>query len=111
MKNNRPLIMAALLSAANLAEADPRDRLPVCDSKNPKAGEFCKCYGAALKGQNDCTNIAGTHSCGGASQEDCDPGEYKVVESPKCGIEQTQCIQEKNKPKGFFAKIFAFFGF
>ena len=84
---------------------DPRDALPDCDKMEPKAGEFCKCYGSALKGQNDCTNKAGTHSCGGFSKEDCEDGEYKVVEAPKCGAERKECQDNKGKILGFWAGL------
>ncbi|MFT6350827.1 MAG: putative membrane protein, partial [Neptuniibacter pectenicola] len=31
-----------------------------------------KCYGVALAGQNDCGNLAGTHSCAGQAKVDND---------------------------------------
>jgi uncharacterized membrane protein len=105
MRSTRTIIMSALLASAASAGTDPRDRLPVCDAKSQKPDTFCKCYGAALKGLNDCSNKAGTHSCGGASQVDCDPGEYKVVKAPQCESEQMQCLKNKDKPKGFWKKI------
>lgn len=109
--NNKKLLMAALLSAtatANTAAAtDPRDLLPDCETLGPnQSEEFCKCYGSALKGQNDCSNKAGTHSCGGASKVDCDPGEYKVVKACDCPAEKTLCQTEKGKPRGFWKRLF-----
>lgn len=101
--DKKALILSAILSATAHAQ-DPRDTLPDCDQENP--GEFCKCYGAALKGQNDCTNKAGTHSCGGFSKQDCEPGEYKVVRHSKCGQERQECQKQKGKPRGFFATLF-----
>lgn len=38
-----------------------------------------KCYGISAAGQNDCGNLAGTHSCAGQSTVDNDPGEWKLV--------------------------------
>ncbi len=109
-QSTKTLIMSALLASSAVAQAeDPRDRLPVCDAKNQKSDEFCKCYGAALKGFNDCSNKAGTHSCGGASQVDCDPGEYKVVKVSQCEREQMQCLANKDKPKGFWQTIRSLF--
>lgn len=43
-----------------------------------------KCYGVAAAGQNDCANLAGTHSCAGQSVQDKDPGEWKLVAKGSC---------------------------
>ncbi|SEF87510.1 BufA1 family periplasmic bufferin-type metallophore [Marinobacterium lutimaris] len=43
-----------------------------------------KCYGVAEAGQNDCSNLAGTHSCAGQSSVDNDPGEWKLVAKGTC---------------------------
>jgi len=43
-----------------------------------------KCYGVALAGQNDCGNLAGTHSCAGQSSVDNDFGEWKLVAKGTC---------------------------
>lgn len=43
-----------------------------------------KCYGVAKAGQNDCGNLAGTHSCAGQSKVDNDPGEWKLVAKGTC---------------------------
>lgn len=43
-----------------------------------------KCYGVAQAGQNDCGNLAGTHSCAGQSKIDNDPGEWKLVTKGTC---------------------------
>jgi uncharacterized membrane protein len=43
-----------------------------------------KCYGVALAGQNDCANLAGTHSCAGQSVLDNDFGEWKIVAKGTC---------------------------
>jgi uncharacterized membrane protein len=43
-----------------------------------------KCYGIAKAGQNDCGNLAGTHSCAGAAKVDMDPGEWKYVAKGTC---------------------------
>lgn len=48
------------------------------------AGGKEKCYGIAKAGQNDCSNLAGTHSCAAQSTVDNDIGEYKVVEAGTC---------------------------
>ena len=43
-----------------------------------------KCYGIAKKGQNDCGNLQGTHSCSGGAKADGDPGEWKYVAKGTC---------------------------
>jgi len=43
-----------------------------------------KCYGIAMAGQNDCANLAGTHSCAGQSSLDNDFGEWKLVAKGTC---------------------------
>ncbi|MBN7819811.1 DUF2282 domain-containing protein [Bowmanella sp. Y26] len=43
-----------------------------------------KCYGISKAGQNDCGNLAGTHSCAGQSTIDNDPGEWKLVAKGTC---------------------------
>ena len=49
-----------------------------------QAGSKEKCYGVAAAGQNDCANLAGTHSCAGQSSADKDPGEWKLVAKGSC---------------------------
>lgn len=43
-----------------------------------------KCFGIAKAGQNDCANLAGTHSCAGQNKVDNDPGEWKYVAKGTC---------------------------
>ncbi len=43
-----------------------------------------KCYGVALAGQNDCGNLAGTHSCAGQSTVDNDITEWRLVPAGTC---------------------------
>lgn len=45
-----------------------------------------KCYGVSLAGQNDCSNIAGTHTCAGQSTVDNDPGEWRLVNKGLCKV-------------------------
>ena len=49
-----------------------------------QAKEKDKCYGIAKAGQNDCANLAGTHSCAGQNKVDNDPGEWKYVAKGTC---------------------------
>lgn len=48
------------------------------------AQEKEKCYGIAKAGQNDCANLAGTHSCAGQSKVSDDKGEWKHVAKGTC---------------------------
>lgn len=48
------------------------------------AQEKEKCFGIAKAGQNDCANLAGTHSCAGQSKVDMDKGEWKYVAKGTC---------------------------
>jgi uncharacterized membrane protein len=48
------------------------------------AGDKEKCYGIAKAGQNDCANLAGTHSCAGQNKVDNDAGEWKYVAKGTC---------------------------
>jgi uncharacterized membrane protein len=48
------------------------------------AGDKEKCYGIAKAGQNDCANLAGTHSCAGQNKADNDAGEWKYVAKGTC---------------------------
>jgi len=43
-----------------------------------------KCYGIAKAGQNDCANLAGTHSCAGQGKMDMDKGDWKYVPAGTC---------------------------
>ena len=43
-----------------------------------------KCFGIAKAGQNDCSNLAGTHTCAGQSKTDNDLGEWKYVAAGTC---------------------------
>jgi uncharacterized membrane protein len=58
-----------------------------------------KCYGVAKAGQNDCANLAGTHSCAGQSKADNDPGEFKYVAKGTCknlgGLSATEAKAKK----------------
>lgn len=71
--NHRLIVSSALASAMALglvgqASAQGKER----------------CYGIAKAGQNDCGNLAGTHSCAGQSKVDNDPGEWKYVAKGTC---------------------------
>jgi uncharacterized membrane protein len=46
-----------------------------------------KCYGVALKGQNDCA--AGNHKCAGMSTADYDKASFKLVPKGTCATMKT----------------------
>ena len=62
--NNKQLLASAALAVA----------LSTVVTAPAQAGSKEKCYGVALAGQNDCANLAGTHSCAGQSKLDKDAG-------------------------------------
>lgn len=65
------------------------------------AQEKEKCYGIAKAGQNDCANLAGTHSCAGQSKKDTDVGEWKFVAKGTCKQAGGMSADEaKKKAKG-----------
>lgn len=73
---NKQLIASAALAAVISASATS----PALAGSKSKE----KCYGVAAAGQNDCANLAGTHSCAGQSTVDKDPGEWKLVAKGTC---------------------------
>ncbi|MFM2275812.1 MAG: hypothetical protein RL211_1684 [Pseudomonadota bacterium] len=72
--NQRAMIAAAAASLMSLSLVSA----PVA------AQEKEKCFGIAKAGQNDCANLAGSHSCAGQSKLDMDKGEWKYVAKGTC---------------------------
>jgi len=75
MKNKA--IIAAAVAAATVS-------LSFTAPMSAHAASKEKCYGVAKAGQNDCANLAGTHSCAAQSKVDNDPGEWKLVPAGTC---------------------------
>jgi uncharacterized membrane protein len=73
------VLSSAFVSALLLGTIAPAAAHPMGDTKDKEV-----CYGIAKKGQNDCSNLAGTHSCAGQSTVDNDPGEWKYVAKGTC---------------------------
>lgn len=71
--HQRALVAAAAASLLSMLAAAPA-----------VAQEKERCYGIAKAGQNDCANLAGTHSCAGQSKVSDDPGEWKYVPKGSC---------------------------
>ncbi|MFQ3209086.1 MAG: putative membrane protein [Colwellia sp.] len=72
--NNKQLLASTALAVA----------LSTVVTAPAQAASKEKCYGVALAGQNDCGNLAGTHSCAGQSTLDNDAGEWKLVAKGTC---------------------------
>lgn len=73
--NQRAMIAAAATVLSTLLVASPT----MAQEKGKE-----KCYGIAKAGQNDCANLAGSHSCAGQSKADNDKGEWKYVAKGTC---------------------------
>ncbi len=58
------------------------------------------CYGIAKRGQNDCGNLAGTHTCAGQAKTDFDPGEWKYVPKGTCKSLNGRTASEVQSPYG-----------
>jgi uncharacterized membrane protein len=56
--------------------------------KKVASGKFEKCYGVAMKGQNDCYAGAGT-TCAGTSEADYQGNAFKLVATGTCVSMQT----------------------
>jgi uncharacterized membrane protein len=78
--NHRLIASSALASVMALGLVSLAGAQP---AKDPGKGHE-KCYGVAKAGQNDCANLAGTHSCAGQSKADSDPGDWKYVAKGTC---------------------------
>jgi uncharacterized membrane protein len=70
--------------AASLASAVSLLSLPQASADDAKE----KCYGVALKGQNDCAAGAGT-TCAGTSKVDYQGNAWKLVDKGSCVTTQT----------------------
>ena len=92
--NQRTVITAAATSLMSLALLSS----PALAQNAAKE----KCYGIAKAGQNDCANLAGTHSCAGQSKVDNDKGEWKYVAAGTCktmgGLSADEAKKEMKKP-------------
>ncbi len=76
--NPRQIVSSALASAVALGLVTVATQA----AAQEKGKE--KCYGISKAGQNDCANLAGTHSCAGQSKVDMDPGEWRYVATGTC---------------------------
>ncbi|MGH6800004.1 MAG: BufA1 family periplasmic bufferin-type metallophore [Methylocella sp.] len=83
------MITKTEITAATLAAAFALLAVPVSAEEmgGPKSGKE-KCYGVALKGQNDCAAGAAT-SCAGTSKVDYDGKAWKYVPMGTCETMKT----------------------
>lgn len=98
-KNVSALIIGALVTASAAVPAGAKDYTPAQREKLKadhtalvKAGKVEPCFGAALKGKNDCFAGAGT-TCAGTSTVDYQGNAFKLVAKGTCTSIKT--------PKGF----------
>jgi uncharacterized membrane protein len=79
----------AILSAPVSVTADTRMEKMMKEADEAiKAGKMEKCYGVALKGQNDCAAGAGT-TCAGTSKVDYQGDAFKLVPAGTCTTMKT----------------------
>jgi uncharacterized membrane protein len=95
--------LAVVSLFAHVAEVQSKEVKPV----RPRVG-IEQCWGVAVAGQNQCGNIAGTHTCAGEAKVDHDPGEWAFVVKGTCksmgGLTHKQATKlheakSKAKPK------------
>ena len=83
LQTNQDRLLKAALAGLLAASALAVTSAPAHATDKSAVGQE-KCYGIAKKGQNDCGNLHGTHSCSGGSKADNDPGEWKYVAKGTC---------------------------
>jgi uncharacterized membrane protein len=88
--NQRLILSSALASALALGLIGP-----VAAQEKSKE----KCYGIAKAGQNDCSNLSGTHTCAGQSKLTDDAGEWKYVVKGTCKQMKGMTEEEAKKVK------------
>ena len=81
MDKNKRVTLLAIAEAMMAAIAGVR-------ASTADAAEFEKCYGIALKGENDCATADGT-TCAGTSTIDYDGKRWKTVSKGACVTTQT----------------------
>lgn len=84
------MVAASGLSAgpASAFTADELKKKQMEDMAAVESGKMEKCYGVALKGQNDCAAGEGT-SCAGTSSVDYQGNSWKLVPTGTCVTTQT----------------------
>ena len=78
MRHKAEVSSALMAALALLAGAAPAHTAP------DQAGGKEKCYGVAKVGQNDCSNLSGSHSCAGQAKVAKDFTEWRYVPAGSC---------------------------
>lgn len=76
MKSNH-IVSSALFAALSLGLVS---HASAADDKGAKE----KCFGITKSGQNDCSNLSGSHSCAGQAQAEMSADEWKYVAKGSC---------------------------
>lgn len=79
--------LAATSAGAQMSKAD-MEKVQAENQAKMKTGKFEKCYGVALKGQNDCFAGPGT-TCAGSNTADYQGNAWKLVAKGTCTTMQT----------------------
>lgn len=79
--------LAATSAVAQMSKAD-MEKAQAENQAKMKTGKFEKCYGVALKGQNDCFAGPGT-TCAGSNTVDYQGNAWKLVATGTCTTMQT----------------------
>jgi uncharacterized membrane protein len=81
-------VVAAATIAGSLTAARTMIAASAAAAPKPPQPTMDKCFGIALKGDNDCAAGAGT-TCAGTSAVDYDPGHWKYVAKGACEAMKT----------------------
>jgi uncharacterized membrane protein len=94
--NSRHVISSALASVLALG------LLPSAQSHDAEEGKDKEqCYGIAKAGQNDCSNLSGSHGCAGSAKTDLSPEDWKYVAKGTCkSMKGLSADEAKAKVKG-----------
>ncbi len=92
--NHRLILSSAFASALALGLVDSA----AAQASSTKE----KCYGVAKAGQNDCSNLSGSHSCAGQAKVDLSSDVWKYVAKGDCkamnGLTEAEA-EAKAKPR------------
>ena len=78
--NSKNLVSSAFAAAMSLGLIS---QVSSHDAAQEKDGRE-KCYGIVKAGQNDCSNLGGSHSCAGQAKTDKAPTDWKYVAKGSC---------------------------
>jgi uncharacterized membrane protein len=73
-----------LIATSTLASLLALGAVNAFAADDAKAGEKEKCFGIAKAGQNDCSNLSGSHSCAGQASANNGADDWKYVAKGTC---------------------------